>query len=241
MKRLAVIVFGIGISSSSSALLADSPPKNGSKTANPYQLQLAAEADYHLVSTALSVRARQAAQIGHPVSPELTAKPHASEIEAAALASNLDPALIHALIHVESRHNAKALSDKGAVGLMQVLPGTAQRFGVSNPQIPQANLLAGTRYLRTLLDLFDQRLDLALAAYNAGEGAVMRYKGQIPPYRETQQYVPAVMGKYEEWRQTQPKSIIYLPGTQLDWQAATRSSPAPADLNGTVPPDKPAP
>lgn len=196
-------------------------PRVKTQTENPYKLQLPGQADYQLVTTGLSLQARRSTQ-PEALSPELKAKPHASEIESAARASNLDPALVHALIHVESRHNANALSNKGAIGLMQVLPETAQRFGVNNPSSTQANLNAGTRYLRSLLDLFDQRLDLALAAYNAGEGAVLRHNNQIPPYRETQLYVPAVLSKYGEWHQIPSKETFYLPGTLLDRKAVAR-------------------
>ena len=188
---------------------------------NPYKLKLHNQTNYRLKNTVSNAQMGKAAG-QQPLSQELRDKPHASEIEAAARANNLSPALVHALIHVESRHNANAISNKGAIGLMQVMPGTAQRFGINDPTSTQANLNAGTRYLRNLLDHFDQRLDLALAAYNAGEGAVMRYNNQIPPYRETQHYVPAVLEKYDEWQQTSNKSIFYLPGTQLDSKAVAR-------------------
>ena len=113
---------------------------------------------------------------------------------------------------------------------MQVLPETALRFGVSKAGNPEANLAAGTRYLRSLLDRFDQRLDLALAAYNAGEGAVMKYRNQIPPYPETQHYVPAVMGKYEAWREITPIRINYLSGTELDPKAVAGWMPSFEDI-----------
>lgn len=215
------VVFAISLAICSPLLHAQTMTRTASKAENPYKLELPGQVNYHLVNTAISTQTRKTRQ-EPPVSPGLKAKPHASEIETAARANNLDPALVHALIHVESRHNANALSNKGAVGLMQVLPETAQRFGINNPTSTQANLNAGTRYLRNLLDLFDQRLDLALAAYNAGEGAVLRYKNQIPPYRETQLYVPAVLNKYDEWQQTSSKDLIYLPGTQLDPRAVAR-------------------
>ncbi|MRR49933.1 MAG: lytic transglycosylase domain-containing protein [Rhodocyclaceae bacterium] len=144
--------------------------------------------------------------------------PFAREVAMAAEAANLDPALVHAVIHVESRHQAKAVSPKGAVGLMQVLPETAARFGVSKPdQSVEANLRAGTLYLRSLMRQFDGRTDLVLAAYNAGEGAVVDHNYSIPPYAETRSYVPAVLKKYDEWRApgTARGQREYLPGTRL--------------------------
>lgn len=150
----------------------------------------------------------------------LADKPFAAQIHSAARGAALDPVLVHALIFVESGYNPAARSPKGAVGLMQVLPETAARYGVNNPaHSPEANLRAGTRYLSDLMSQFDSRLDLVLAAYNAGEKAVLRHGQRIPPYRETQLYVPAVLAKYREWReQPAPVSryIEYLPGTRLD-------------------------
>jgi lysozyme len=148
----------------------------------------------------------------------LADQPHAAAIDKAARRENLDPLLVHALIRVESNHNAKALSPKGAVGLMQVLPETAERFGnYSNLTNVDANLRAGTRYLKMLINRFDQRLDLALAAYNAGENAVENHGRRIPPYAETRQYVPAVLQRYEDWKTPPaPKQTVYLPGTRLE-------------------------
>jgi soluble lytic murein transglycosylase-like protein len=84
----------------------------------------------------------------------------------------------------------------GAQGLMQLMPGTAARYGVTNPYDPAQNIQAGTRYLRDLLRLFNGRVDLALAGYNAGEGAVMKYGNKVPPYRETQNYVRTIGTRY---------------------------------------------
>ncbi len=100
--------------------------------------------------------------------------------------------LIQAIIHAESYYNPHAVSHAGAVGLMQLMPGTARRYGVYNRQNAEQNVEAGTRYLRDLLDMFDGNLDLALAAYNAGEHAVKKYGNRIPPYKETQNYVVRV-------------------------------------------------
>jgi soluble lytic murein transglycosylase-like protein len=122
-------------------------------------------------------------------------------IEDAAREYGHDAGLLRAIIHVESRFNASAVSPKGAIGLMQVMPTTAARFGVREPRTalfdPQANVQTGARYLRVLRDLFVDRIDLAVAAYNAGEGAVLRYHRAVPPYPETQAYVRDVMALYE--------------------------------------------
>ncbi len=128
-------------------------------------------------------------------------KPHQDGVsrlvEKHAGARRLDPELVHAVIRAESGYRADAISPKGAVGLMQVMPTTGRRFGVSDLASPESNLLAGTAYLRHLLDRFDN-LPLALAAYNAGEGAVIRAGGKIPAYPETRGYVQTVMRNYQE-------------------------------------------
>ena len=155
---------------------------------------------------------------------QLAHRPYAELIYKAAGRAVLDPVLVHAVIFVESRYDSAARSPKGAIGLMQVLPETAARYGVLDPaHSPEANIKAGTRYLQDLMRLFDSRLDLALAAYNAGEKAVLRHGRRIPPYRETQLYVPAVLGKYREWQEpVRPAKaagsthVEYLPGTRLD-------------------------
>ena len=108
----------------------------------------------------------------------------------------VDPYLIYCVMHQESRFGSGATSYKGAMGLMQLMPGTAARYGVTNPYDPAQNIQAGTRYLRELLRLFNGRVDLALAGYNAGEGAVMKYGNRVPPYRETQNYVRTIGTRY---------------------------------------------
>ncbi len=112
---------------------------------------------------------------------------------------NLDVALMHAVISAESAYNAKAVSPAGAQGLMQLMPMTAKRFGVVDSFDPIQNMRGGAAYLRFLLDKFDN-LHLAIAGYNAGEGAVMKYGGTIPPYAETQAYVPRVLAFYQQYR-----------------------------------------
>jgi len=111
----------------------------------------------------------------------------------------LDPALVKAVIAVESAYDPAAVSPKGAVGLMQLIPGTAERYGVRKIADPRDNVNGGTRYLRDLLDLFKGDLQLALAGYNAGEGAVIKYQNRIPPFPETQAYVKLVMQFYEHF------------------------------------------
>lgn len=116
-------------------------------------------------------------------------------IQTAAQRNHLDPALLDAVIGQESGFRADVVSGAGAVGLMQLMPATARELGVSDPFDPAQNVEGGAKYLRSLLDRYDGRLDLALAAYNAGPGAVDRFGG-VPPYRETQEYVSSVMAGY---------------------------------------------
>ena len=110
-------------------------------------------------------------------------------------AQSLDPKLVKALIQAESGYNARALSNKGAIGLMQLMPATASLLNVSNPYDPDDNIRGGTRYLRQMIDRFAGRLEFAIAAYNAGPGAVERHGG-IPPYAETRAYVKRVLSLY---------------------------------------------
>ena len=117
-------------------------------------------------------------------------------IESAARDAQVQPQLVRAIIVVESAFNPKAVSRKGAVGLMQLLPATARRYGASNAFDPEQNIHAGTRYLRDLIARYGNNLELVLAAYNAGADAVERYGKHIPPYSETRQYVPAVLSIY---------------------------------------------
>ena len=139
------------------------------------------------------------------ISPDYKRVKH--HLRASASHQGVDYELLQALIATESGFDAGAVSPKGAIGLMQVMPATANRFGVAADARrtvaqklvdPAVNVSAGTRYLRYLLDLFPGRLDLALAAYNAGEGAVQRAGNRIPAYKETQNYVRTVLGLYAQ-------------------------------------------
>ena len=114
----------------------------------------------------------------------------------AARANGIDAKLVHAVIRAESGYNENAISSRGAVGLMQLIPATAQRYGVTNSHDPTENISGGTRYLRDLLKMFNGNIELALAGYNAGENAVIRAGNRIPPYPETMAYVPKVLNFY---------------------------------------------
>ena len=154
-------------------------------------------------------------------------KANRKHLQAAAKAHGLDYALLKAVSAAESGFNPQAVSPKGAIGLMQVMPATAERYGVAGDKArsveqkladPGINARTGARYLAYLLKLFPGRTELAVAAYNAGEGAVARYKQQVPPFKETQNYVKTVMQLYAAFR---PDG---LPGATL----AATDPPAPS-------------
>ena len=123
----------------------------------------------------------------------------ALSIEAVARSHDLPEGLIHAVIAIESAYDPDAVSRSGAVGLMQLMPETARRYGVTNRRDPAANLSGGTRYLKDLLERFGNNLELALAGYNAGENAVKKYGNQVPPFSETQSYIRKVIKLYEQY------------------------------------------
>ena len=125
---------------------------------------------------------------------------YSSMIDSVSRAHNVEPALVHAVISAESGYNPGAVSPVGARGLMQLMPGTASRFGVQNIMDPAQNIQGGVRYLRELLTLFNGNKELVVAAYNAGETAVIRHGNRIPPYAETVSYVPKVLGFYQKFQ-----------------------------------------
>lgn len=145
-------------------------------------------------------------------------------VQDAAERHSVDPALVKAVISTESGWNPGAVSRKGAVGLMQLIPGTAQRFGVGNPFDPAQNIEAGTTYLKSLLDRYNGDLNKSLAAYNAGERAVDR-SGGVPPFWETQRYVQKVTDTY------------FRPGSGCDpskWEPPRNPVRREVDSNGRV-------
>ena len=125
-------------------------------------------------------------------------KRFASKIAEVASRYQVPEALIHAVITIESAYDPNAISRAGAVGLMQLMPATAKRYGVANRRNPSANLTGGTRYLKDLLLRFDSNLELALAGYNAGENAVEKFGNRIPPFDETRNYVRKVLQLYSQ-------------------------------------------
>ncbi len=132
-----------------------------------------------------------------PATPQMIASaPFAEVVQAAAIANQLPAALLHAVIDNESHYNPNARSPKGAGGLMQLMPETARELGVANVYDPAANIQGGARYLKRLMTMFDNDMALAVAAYNAGPEAVLSRGRVIPPFAETQRYVPNVLRQY---------------------------------------------
>ena len=140
--------------------------------------------------------------------------------------NSVDPLLLYAIMHQESSFKPRAISYKGARGLMQLMPPTAARFGVTNIWDPKQNIEGGARYMRFLLDLFSGDVRLALAGYNAGEGAVMKYGYNVPPYSETQEYVRRIGRRYSMIRD--PESAISMTDGQL--AAAQQKTPKPLNV-----------
>lgn len=133
---------------------------------------------------------------GRPSGADMRGADFANLIDRAAFVHGLDPWLLHAVIRAESAYNPGARSSKGAMGLMQLMPDTAARYGVRDPWNPEENVHAGARYLKDLMGMFGADIRLAVAAYNAGEGNVQKYGNQIPPFEETRDYVSKVLGFY---------------------------------------------
>jgi soluble lytic murein transglycosylase-like protein len=141
----------------------------------------------------------------------------------------VDPLLLYSIMHQESSFKPRAVSYKGARGLMQLMPFTASRFGVTNIWDPRQNIEGGARYMRFLLDLFSDDVQLALAGYNAGEGAVKKYGYRVPPYSETREYVRRIGNRYSMIRDPQAAATAStLSDKQLD--AAQQKDPTPLNV-----------
>jgi soluble lytic murein transglycosylase-like protein len=146
--------------------------------------------------------------------------------------NGVDPVLLYSIMHRESSFKRNALSPKGARGLMQLMPGTAARFGVRNIFDPQQNIEGGARYVRLLLDMFDGDVRLALAGYNAGEGAVLKYGRRVPPYAETQEYVRRISERYELMRD--PSTARLAPRVSRTQIARLKAAEPPTNLYETT-------
>ncbi|MBC7501121.1 MAG: lytic transglycosylase domain-containing protein [Herminiimonas sp.] len=201
--------------------------------------QLFVRGDQAFDSDDLTAPAPSPALLATPLSPYLTKHPNLKKYEPllnqAASDFNLEPALLKAITAAESGFNPLAVSPKGAVGLMQIMPATAERYGVQTDRKktieqklsePLINIRLGARYLRDLHRMFPNKPELVIASYNAGEGAVQKYKNQIPPYPETRNYVRLVSQFYQ----------FYKPGASKPAVAATTDKSAPAPrIHMTIP------
>ncbi len=142
--------------------------------------------------------------------------------------NSVDPLLLYSIMHQESSFKARAMSNKGARGLMQLMPFTASRFGVTNIWDAKQNIEGGARYMRFLLNLFNGDVRLALAGYNAGEGAVMKFGYQVPPYSETREYVRRIGNRYSMIRDPQAAAGA---NTLSDKELAAAQQKDPTPLN----------
>jgi soluble lytic murein transglycosylase-like protein len=214
---------GLGLAIAAGAFAADQPDR-------PQQIVRVVRADPRtgklvrsVIVIAKPVAARKAAE------GEVAPRGINEAVDAISATQSLPPQLVHSVIKVESNYNPLAVSSKGAQGLMQLMPATARRFGVANSFDPVDNIQGGARYLRYLLDLYKDDYNLALAAYNAGEGAVDKY-GTVPPYPETLNYLVQVGRQFRKNSQAAPA-----PAAQPAVSAAAETQPAgPAHIQEVV-------
>jgi soluble lytic murein transglycosylase-like protein len=167
------------------------------------------------------------------VSPVPAASGIDEAIEQIAAQVSLQPQVIHSVIKVESNYNPFAISPKGAQGLMQLIPATARRFGVSNVFNPAENIQGGSKYLKYLLDLFGGNYALALAAYNAGEAAVARYGG-VPPFPETQNYLILVLRQLQEAQKAEAAKQKTIAAVETRPEAKTKPAAGPNHIQEVV-------
>ena len=184
----------------SNSSLVDPSSQADTSTPNRQVYELLAVSPVDPVNIAVSVPAIEAIEFDSKAVISAKGLLYKDEVKVAAQDNGLETALLHAVIMTESNYNARAISPKGARGLMQLMPFTAKRFGVNNAYDPGQNIQGGARYLSYLLKLFKNDFSLAVAAYNAGEDAVIQHGNKIPPYRETVNYVGKVMGIYKKLR-----------------------------------------
>jgi len=207
---------------------ASSPASTGATGSSGFAAQLASVTGTPAAAATTDTYATAGATAGTGAST-----PYAAEIDAAAAKYNVDPALLRGLIRQESNFNANATSPAGARGLTQLMPGTAAALGV-DPSVPAQAIEGGAKYLRQQLDRFGNDPAKALAAYNAGPGAVQRYGG-VPPYAETQNYVRKVMGYAAEYRQAAPASASAAAATVPSAVAATSAGPTITSPTSVLP------
>ena len=207
---------------------ASSPASTGATGSSGFAAQLASVTGTPAASATTDTTATAGTTGGPGAST-----PYAAEIDAAAAKYNVDPALLRGLIRQESNFNANATSPAGARGLTQLMPGTAAALGV-DPSVPAQAIEGGAKYLRQQLDRFGNDPAKALAAYNAGPGAVQRYGG-VPPYAETQNYVRKVMGYAAEYRQAAPASASVAAASVTSPVTATTAAPTVTSPTSVLP------
>ncbi|OIQ98294.1 soluble lytic murein transglycosylase precursor [mine drainage metagenome] len=171
----------------------------GAGTVNSSNIQIDSDHPAMIPEPAAQIVAVSEAYTGKPLYQIADKMIYDRMVNRIARTYGVESALLHAVISVESRYRPAAISRAGAIGLMQLMPKTAKRYGVADPLDPMQNVRGGARYLRYLLKKYHNDRNLALAAYNAGEASVAKYGNQIPPYPETTDYVPRVMEYYRRY------------------------------------------
>ena len=179
-----------------------------------------------------SIPARPASAKSGPTKPAI---PLNQVVDSASAAYHLDPDLVNSVIHAESGFNSHAVSPKGARGLMQLMPGTANQLGVNDAFDPQSNVTGGSRYLRELLERYNFDLVKALAAYNAGPQRVEQYQG-VPPFRETRAYVARIVHEYNTKKIAQEKAAKQKRGSAKAPSSPRRAAKSAATTVAAVPP-----